>query len=62
MTTALIAIEDEIEIPYDLRTLNDFRRWMFSKEFPELGLGHLGEVARIGLVLEEPAVQRPLRQ
>ncbi len=37
MSTALISIEDQVEIPYDLRTLDDFRRWMLSDEFPERG-------------------------
>ena len=37
MSTALVSIEDQVEIPYDLRTLDDFRRWMLSDAFPERG-------------------------
>ena len=36
MATTLI-IEEQVEIPMDLRSLADFRRWATSDEFPERG-------------------------
>ena len=35
--SASILIEGELEIPGDLYSLADFRRWALSSEFPELG-------------------------
>ncbi len=37
MSTALVSIEDQVEIPYDLRTLDEFRAWTHSDDFPEQG-------------------------
>ena len=36
MATMLV-IEEQVEIPMDLRSLADFRRWALSDEFPERG-------------------------
>jgi Uma2 family endonuclease len=36
MATTLV-LEDQVEIPMDLRSLADFRRWAVSEEFPERG-------------------------
>ena len=36
MATSVI-IEDEIEIPMDIRSLHEFRRWALSDEFPDRG-------------------------
>ncbi len=36
MATAVV-LEDQVEIPMDLRSLADFRRWAMSDEFPERG-------------------------
>ena len=35
--TTVIAFENEVEIPADLRDLSDFRRWSHSESFPERG-------------------------
>ena len=35
--TTVIAFEDEVQIPADLRDLADFRQWSHSKSFPERG-------------------------
>jgi Uma2 family endonuclease len=35
--TTVIAIENEVQIPADLRDLSDFRRWTHSRSFPERG-------------------------
>ena len=37
MSTHTISIEDRVEIPFDLRTLDDFRAWTHSESFPEDG-------------------------
>lgn len=34
---ASIIIEDQIEIPFDVRTLADFQRWALSDSFPDSG-------------------------
>ena len=34
---ATLRIEDQVEIPMDLRGLADFRRWAASEAFPERG-------------------------
>jgi len=36
MATSVI-IEEEVEIPLDIRSLDDFRRWALSDRFPERG-------------------------
>ena len=42
MATSVI-IEEQVEIPGDIRTLADFRRWALSDEFPEQGrIDYLG--------------------
>ena len=37
MSTHTISIEDRVEIPFNLHTLDDFRAWTHSAEFPEEG-------------------------
>lgn len=37
MSTHTISFEDRIEIPLDLRTLDEFRAWTHSDDFPEQG-------------------------
>ena len=37
MSTHTISFEDRVEIPLDLRTLDEFRAWTHSAEFPEQG-------------------------
>jgi Uma2 family endonuclease len=37
MSNSVICFADEVEVPLDVRTLKAFRRWAFSKDFPEHG-------------------------
>ncbi len=44
MATTVI-LEERIEIPLDLRSLSDFRRWAMSSDFPERGKGRVDYIA-----------------
>lgn len=42
---ATVILEEQIEIPLDLRSLSDFRRWALSTGFPERGKGRIDYIA-----------------